>query len=771
MSDSSSRPSPASSSSQGAAPLLNWSQDQLVRLEYEWRRLQRAFAYHPYLRIVSMRDDPPGEYEIEFKVRTLAVGESGELEYADAAPVRVWLPPSFPYSPPAVRPLTGLFHPNISWQGVHLSSWWQPTDTLVDFLKKIGDLLAWRVYDPEAIVNPLAMDWLEQNPTLLPLDAAADFAPEAGGEPLARLARYGPATLDQIRGQLSDLSNALRGSGPIPEAADVRAACGRTRSALKLFLDEDVPRALRADAASLDHWARGLPEVIPVYQFLRERLSILPLARSACQALAELPQALSNELAALDALVPAGRPQNALTALEEIPDLKVLEPIRLKLPELLRLADEQAKVLRDALATLQTKAPDPSQPPDSILGQQLRTELEALAAATRSVGERGPDVVGRLEPVLDRARGAARALRKIVQWREYLELIHRGRELEKKLAMWGAAGIHAYYVENQSGRFGPFQLEQVVELGTSALAVRSGGKDRLELVDARTNRVSASSDSGSATLDVTAAGGSERYPTTFQLTDRTEELVVQLDFLIRQTSEHLAAPAFPVPRQPSWCAAFLEALSEPEARQLIVEEHSRASERWRRLLEDVEQLAPLKARIQTWHLVHRLIDAAPRVVRTLNEQRARLQRSTDALAAIVARCPRDVETDRIVIPAKLVGPYDEQTRLRDRAQREVARAEAVLREMSVQVTKRLVSPATFGSNEAPRPVALPPLPRSFDAAIEPMDDAGLDEQISRLERLLGMPVRTPAWDAVRGKPPAAPGPQEKPNEPPGPKAL
>lgn len=741
-----------------------------MRLEYEWRRLQRAFAYHPHVRIISMRDDPPGEYEIEFKVRTLVVGESGQLEYADTAPVRVWLPPSFPYSPPTVRPLTGLFHPNVSWEGVHLSSWWQSTDTLVAFLKKIGELLAWRVYDPDAIANPLAMDWLEQNPSLLPLDAAADFAPEAGGEPLARIVKYGPATLEQIRGQLTALGDALRQSPSPPDAGAVRAVCGPAQSALNLFLEQDVPQSLRADAARLEEWARGLPDALPVFQFLRDRLAALPPGRTACDALAQLPDALRKELAALQALAPPVRPPTALVALEALPELQTLEPVRLRLPELVRQAQVQGKVLRDALAMLQTTMPAVPYPPDSVLGGQLRGELDVLATAVRSLRHRADGILNRLEGVLDRARAELDALRQVVLWREYLEMVHRGRELEKKLAMWGAAGIHAHYVENDSGRFGPFQLEQVIELGSTAVAVRSGVKDRIEVVDGRTARVLVNSDTGSATLDVPGAGG-ELYPTTFHLTDRTEDLAVQLDYLIRQTADHLSGPAPGGAATQSWCGVFLDALSEPDARRLIEEDHRRTSERWQQLLTDIEQLAPLKARIETWHLIHRVVEAAPRAVRTLNEERARLQKSTDELAGIIARCARDVETDRIVIPPRLVRPYDEQTRLHDRARREVARTEAYVQELSAQASKRLASADTIGSNELPQLSALPPLPQNFTAAIAAMDDARLDEQITRLEQLIGLPVRSAAWDTRRrGGSPATPQPRAKGSEPAGPDA-
>jgi hypothetical protein len=174
---------------------------------------------------------------------------------------------------------------------------------------------------------------------------------------------------------------------------------------------------------------------------------------------------------------------------------------------------------------------------------------------------------------------------------------------------------------------------------------------------------------------------------------------------------------------------------------VISEDHGRASQRWRQLLDDVEQLAPLKARIETWHLIHRLVEAVPRIARTLNEERNKFNASTDELAGIVARCGRDVESDRLVIPPNLVRPYDEQNRLRDRARREIARIDGYLKELAAQAATRLASPATIGRNDAPQLAALPPLPQDFLAAIGSIDDAALDEQIARLEQVLGFKLR------------------------------
>lgn len=734
-------------------PLLNWSEDQVVRLEYEWARLQRAFAYHPHVRIVSMRDDPPGEYEIEFRVRTLVVGESGALEYADAAPVRIWLPPSFPYTAPSVRPLSGLFHPNVSWEGVHLSSGWQPTDTLVAFVKKIGELLAWRVYDPDAVANPLALDWLEQNPTLIPLDGQADFAPEAGGLPLERIRTYGQATLEQIAAQMTDLQQALLEANPAPAASQVRDVCRRTRMALKLFLADDVPQTLREQAMRLDDWANALPQSLDAWDFVRARRAAAQAARAACRALLALRDPLRQQLARLEAMAPSVVPRDVASALEALPEAATLERARLEFPELVDRARKARRALRDRLAALDGDAPPLAIDETSAAARRLREKIGAVAALAQAARKSADASVGEIDPLLGRAAAESEALRRVALWREYFDLLHVGREMEKKLAMWGGAGIHAYYIENESGRFGPFQFEQAIDLGSSQLAVRSAGAKRIELIDARTARTLANSDIGSLSLDVPGTHSAERYRTVFQLTDRCEELAVQLDFLIRQAAQLLGQLDDPAQLPQSWCGKLLGVLADLASQRPIREDYRRAIGRWGSILRDVRALEPLKARIETWHLVHRLVDASPRIVRALADEQVRLRKSTHELAGIIARCGRDLDSGQLVIPPNLAKPYTHHVQLRDQSQREIARAEKRLAALAAQVGQRLASPAMFGSNALPQLSALPPLPQGFSASVAVMDDAALDEQIVRLEQALNRPLRTAAWDAARDRTP------------------
>ena len=75
---------------------IAWSPEQLVRLEHEWRQLQRNFAYHPHVKVIPMPGNPPAEYQVRFNARTLYIRDDGQLDYIASPSVHIWLPPGYP---------------------------------------------------------------------------------------------------------------------------------------------------------------------------------------------------------------------------------------------------------------------------------------------------------------------------------------------------------------------------------------------------------------------------------------------------------------------------------------------------------------------------------------------------------------------------------------------------------------------------------------------------------------------------------------------------
>lgn len=746
------------------APISNWSQEQLVRLEYEWRRLQRSFAYHPHVRVVSSQDDPPDEYEIEFKVRTLCVGETGQLEYTDVVPLRIALPPAFPYAEPLVRPLKALFHPNISFEGIHLGGAWQPTDTLVEFIRRVGELLAWRAYDPQTVVSGVALQWLETNANLLPTDPEADFSADAGGEPVERIARHGGATLAQIRQQLQQVRDSMLDAEAAPGLPEVREFSRHTRQTLNLFMDADVPDALRGEAAGLEEWAQELPGSVPAWESIRSRRAAAHAVRSAGAALFDKREPLLQQVKALEALAPGSPAKDATAAMAAVPARKAMEVVQLKLPSLVREAEELLQSLHERVAALDEVPSDVPVREESALALQLQAEMEAASASIRAAREAAADTMAAIGPVLETARAESVAVRQIGLWREFIDLFTTGRVLDQKLAQLGAAGVQAFQIENASGVFGPFQLDEPVDLEARRVAVRSTARNRVRLIDVPSTDVIGRSDTGSLVIDLAPAGSPEPQLTTFRLTERWEDLAVQLDFLVRQSGQLVVKLTVPPLHSASWCGAVLAVLGRPDAVQFVRQQHRKVSHRWRALLEDLQALGPVKARIETWNFVGRVGEVVPQLIAQRAGQQAALAGSERELASIVSRCKRDLDTDRLIIPPKLAGPYSEQTRLRDQSRREIGRLEKLLVNLGSQIARQLSTSAVVGEALVPQFRALPAFPPDLAELVSSMTDAALIDQVTQLESLLQMPLKGYGWQP-------SPEPAARPSEPEVPPAL
>jgi hypothetical protein len=761
-----------------ASPLVSWSQEQLLRLEFEFRGVQRNFAYHPFIRLVSIQDDPPGEYEIEYRVRTLCVGESGELEYTDSVPARVELPSGFPYVPPVVRPHKGLFHPNVSWEGIHLSAAWQPTDTLVEYLRKVGELLAWRAYDPGSVVNDVALEWLEANSGELPLDAQADFSPEAGGDPLERICRHGPGTLDQIHSQLRGLRQALLNPDSAPGLPEIRDFSRHTRQTLNLFLADDIPDNMRSLAGRLEEWAHELPASTPMWECLRIQRALVGNLQVTLQQLGQMREPIRKQLKALEGLAPASPPVDLKSALAAIPQRKAMEVVWLKLPALVRQTQELLASLQQQVSETQLSFPFVEVRDESDLGRQLSDEMSECTAGVRGADEAAVKEIAEVEALLETARAESSAIQQLGHWREYLDLITTGHLLERRLAELGAAGVQGYFIETEAGNFGPFQLDEPIDLGSWRLALRSTARDRVRLIDVGTNDVIGKSDAGTLAINLAPRGSEQKQIHTFRLTERWEDLAIRLDFLVRETGQSMVKFAAVASQSHLWCGQVLGILVRAESMQSIREQHRRSSNAWKALLQDLHALGPIKARMETWNFIERMREAVPLVLQKLWDQEATLKTCEKELAAIVSRCGRDLDTGRLIIPPKLGAPYAERTAQRDQARNKIGRLEKLKLQIGTQIAKQLSSRQNIGSFALPHFRLLPLFPDDLATMIGSMTDDTLRANVRELEEQLNMPLAgelaaAAAAHAVEPKAPVAshePRPAETAAKP-GPKHV
>jgi hypothetical protein len=256
------------------------------------------------------------------------------------------------------------------------------------------------------------------------------------------------------------------------------------------------------------------------------------------------------------------------------------------------------------------------------------------------------------------------------------------------------------------------------------------------------------------------AGAAAAAPVLFlRAGERTDELRVQIEYLLTQTREALnrlvrpdgdepateAATEEPWPQE-SWAGRLAASFDDDDVRRRVVDEHRRASQRWKALLAELAALGRYKQRLATHHLLARLIDFVPRARDRAARAREATARANARLAEIIARSVHDAETDSPIVPPQFAAEYSGLLADRDRAQHDVARTAKSLQSAAEHVRARLSKTKLVGSADLPALRVLGPLPPRLVEMQPSLGDAALAGQVSRLEQALGT--------SLRGAPPA-----------------
>ncbi len=736
---------------------IAWSPEQQVRLEHEWRQLQRNFAYHPFVRIIPIQGNPPAEYEVEFKTRALYIREDGQLDYLMSPSIHIWLPPGYPHEAPVVRPMHALFHPNMTMDGIALNPAWEANYTLAQLVQQIGAMVAFHTYDPWAVWNPAAMEWAAANAAYLPTDPTANFAPNAGGEPLGRICQNGQKTISQLRGQLIELCASLLSPEEAPSAMEVRNFAQQIRLATNLFLDDDVPESLRAPATELDQWAETLPRATMLFEGLRQRHIASIAALAAAGKVAESRRVLIKELASFDEMViprPSPDPRQALAQLPDLPKMQAEQAnFRLVAGE----AEKRLAAARSRLAAL--AAPDPRMEfsHSELLEKTIETETSRAAQAVANAKEKSEAAIEGIAPLVEQARDELLVFDRVIGWREYTDLTAKSREMVERLLSWGSAAVQAYFVENEGGAFGPFEFEQRLDLGESALAVRNTGRTEIEVFDIISGSKVAHSDTGEATIKLPSGEPGITYQTTFRMTERCDDLWVQIEYLTRQIGETLGRLVRPitVPKAQSWANNFDKVLSSKDAIAGFVEETREGLLQRNNLVSDLKLLSRFKERMTTQFLLERQTEMVARFKKDLANAQNELNDANKRIATVFSKSQREVETNQPMIPPRLAKEYETQTRRRDDMQRKIDRLKRRFKLAVEQIWPRLNTPALYGTEDVPATVFLPPLPEDLTGRVVVMTETSMEQQIGAIEEMLGMKLRADAMGAatpVEGRP-------------------
>ena len=730
-----------------AATAPPWTPARLARLGQEWRRLQRAFAYHPHVDVAPAGDDPPAEYHVQYRVTTLAINDAGQLAYVTTFPVHVWLPPQFPHAAPVVRPTAAAFHPNVTAEWFHLNPPWHPEGSLVEVVEQVGRLLAFQTYDPNAIANPVAMNWALANVHLLPTDSTADLSPSAGGEPLARVLRFGAGTLQELHGRVESAIDRLAAAGAPAGDDELELLTREARITLGLFLERDVPEHLRSNAEELAELLESASGHSTPWEVIGRQVARAKAVTEAAREVEQAEEALRRALAA-DTAPPQ---QAGGAAAARVPSLAMVQPLALALRRAVREGDRAVGHLRNALAQFGAtpRLPSPGTRM-SLLSRRMTRELARLAAATEPARASGTTLAS-LDPVLHRARRESAAADRLTAWADHADFLRRGNEIVGRVRSCGPAALQAFTTDGPGGREGPFEYEQRVDPDMRPpLAVRNLRGSVIRVIDAATEEVIAQGDAR-VTLPARTAAGATAAPLSVHAAEHTDDIRTQLEYLLTQSrdalrrlrpSEEDLAEFF---EPATWAGRLATELDQVDEQLAIDEEHRRSTEAWKQATGDLAALGRYKQRLATHHLLTRLTEAVPRLKADRARAAASIVRAEGRLAEIGARSGHDVESETVIVPRHFAAEYSAHVVERDRARQEIERIDRAMVNAAARVRQRLTKPKLYGSPEFPQMRLLAALPEPQP----PLDlsDEALQRMVSRLEELLGVPLRAaPAAD-------------------------
>lgn len=141
---------------------------RLRRLQADYAQLTAAFAGHPAVRVEPLGPMPPERYRILYAVAGLRLGPDRQVWRAYQHVIDIYLPAGYPREKPYAVSAVEVFHPNF---GAHvcIADFWSPSQSLVDVVSQIGDMLQYKLYNVRSPLNAVAAKWAMENQYQLPV--------------------------------------------------------------------------------------------------------------------------------------------------------------------------------------------------------------------------------------------------------------------------------------------------------------------------------------------------------------------------------------------------------------------------------------------------------------------------------------------------------------------------------------------------------------------------------------------------------------------------
>ncbi len=154
---------------------------RLRRLTADYANLKEYVRLHPRIRLIQADGDPPERYQLEFRINSVRM-INDELQGVKNHLVEIVLPRNYPRTPPQCRMLSPVFHPNIAPHAICVGDHWGPGEPLASIVIRIGELLAYQVYNVKSPLNGEAARWAEENQEKMPLDPVSLLVEEESFE-------------------------------------------------------------------------------------------------------------------------------------------------------------------------------------------------------------------------------------------------------------------------------------------------------------------------------------------------------------------------------------------------------------------------------------------------------------------------------------------------------------------------------------------------------------------------------------------------------------
>ena len=148
-------------------PVMGTTSPRMRRLTADQQSVSAAFAGHPYISVTPVGLGPVSQYQIGYRVPALQK-INDELKVVGLTLVKIVLPPNYPRDKPYCTTSEPVFHPNFG-NYICIADFWSPSQTLVDVIVEIGQLLQYQLYNTRSPLNALAARWVADNSSRIPI--------------------------------------------------------------------------------------------------------------------------------------------------------------------------------------------------------------------------------------------------------------------------------------------------------------------------------------------------------------------------------------------------------------------------------------------------------------------------------------------------------------------------------------------------------------------------------------------------------------------------